>query len=313
MALKNYRAVSMGQSLGDAAIITFDWTGNTLKPLAPVNLHASRNTAGDVLIEWTRRSRIGGGMRPGSDVPLGEEEEVYLVEIYNGSTLVRSILAPKATINQTTQWTEVFDASSSLTIGADNSLSWTPIANDGIAASSQVFRGDFAAEFILSADDAPQLFGVYDATKALDSSSISGVQSVDYAYYTCLSPPNVRAQGLSTYTRTAAAGDHFLLERHGTVIRYYQNKQTSTAPVPFYESHTAVTDVTPLRAVAWFKPSGSNRGLAPSSIQFITQRAYLYTVGQQTADFGSAQSSVKVRIYQISSIVGRGEYTEATL
>jgi carbohydrate-binding DOMON domain-containing protein len=39
----------------------------------------------------------------------------------------------------------------------------------------------------------------------------------------------------------------------------------------------------------------------------------VYTSAQQVADFGSAQASVSVRLYQMSSIVGRGKPCIATL
>jgi len=38
-----------------------------------------------------------------------------------------------------------------------------------------------------------------------------------------------------------------------------------------------------------------------------------YTAGQQTTDFGSTQSSIDLIVYQVSSVVGRGFGTEATL
>jgi hypothetical protein len=38
-----------------------------------------------------------------------------------------------------------------------------------------------------------------------------------------------------------------------------------------------------------------------------------YTASDQTTDFGSAQSSIVFRIYQISAIVGRGRVYEVTL
>src|SRR5581483_9581807 len=44
-----------------------------------------------------------------------------------------------------------------------------------------------------------------------------------------------------------------------------------------------------------------------------TSPAATYTAAQQTADFGSAQSSVAVRVYQISATVGRGWPAPATL
>jgi hypothetical protein len=45
----------------------------------------------------------------------------------------------------------------------------------------------------------------------------------------------------------------------------------------------------------------------------ITAPAATYTAAQQTADFGSPQSSIAVRVYQLSAIVGRGRPAAATL
>ncbi|MEP3049280.1 MAG: hypothetical protein ABJL55_09780, partial [Roseibium sp.] len=45
----------------------------------------------------------------------------------------------------------------------------------------------------------------------------------------------------------------------------------------------------------------------------LTSPAYAYSVADQITDFGSAQVSVSIRIYQISGIVGRGTPEEKTL
>ena len=44
-----------------------------------------------------------------------------------------------------------------------------------------------------------------------------------------------------------------------------------------------------------------------------TSASVIYEATQQLADFGSLQASVKVRIYQISEIVGRGIVKEAII
>ena len=44
-----------------------------------------------------------------------------------------------------------------------------------------------------------------------------------------------------------------------------------------------------------------------------TNPNYTYTEAQQISDFGSSQSSIKFRVYQISSQVGRGHYSEVTV
>ena len=46
----------------------------------------------------------------------------------------------------------------------------------------------------------------------------------------------------------------------------------------------------------------------------LTSPAYTYTDAMQVADFGSAQTtSIKIRVYQMSSAVGRGHPAEETL
>jgi hypothetical protein len=38
----------------------------------------------------------------------------------------------------------------------------------------------------------------------------------------------------------------------------------------------------------------------------LTSSSAIYTAAQQTADFGSLQARVRVRVFQLSSTVGRG-------
>jgi len=49
------------------------------------------------------------------------------------------------------------------------------------------------------------------------------------------------------------------------------------------------------------------RTIAPQTPQAV------YTADQQTADFGAVQNAVKVAIYQLSALVGRGEPWTGTL
>ncbi|WP_330115599.1 hypothetical protein SA496_14105 [Pseudomonas sp. JS3066] len=44
-----------------------------------------------------------------------------------------------------------------------------------------------------------------------------------------------------------------------------------------------------------------------------TSPAATYTASEQNADFGSAQPAISLRIYQLSSVVGRGLPLEVTL
>jgi hypothetical protein len=60
-----------------------------LRPLSPVHLKARRGVDG-ITLSWIRRTRTGGDSW-GVDVPLGEEREVYEVDILSGATVVRTL------------------------------------------------------------------------------------------------------------------------------------------------------------------------------------------------------------------------------
>lgn len=91
-SLRYYRAVSAGQDITGAPSSKLTNTGNDIKPYAPKNVGGSLDGAGNWQITWTRRSRFGGGDgSTGSPLPLGEDKELYDLEILNGSTVVRTI------------------------------------------------------------------------------------------------------------------------------------------------------------------------------------------------------------------------------
>ncbi|HEY0130216.1 MAG TPA: hypothetical protein VGB57_02340, partial [Allosphingosinicella sp.] len=57
------------------------FAGEALRPLMPCHLAAATDAAGDLLMTWARRSRAGFEWANGRDVPLGEEQEKYLVSV----------------------------------------------------------------------------------------------------------------------------------------------------------------------------------------------------------------------------------------
>jgi hypothetical protein len=68
--------------------------------LPPVHLSASRDAAsGDVIFRWIRQTRIGGDGWEQVEVSLGETSEAYVLSIFDGTALKRTIAiaAPSAT------------------------------------------------------------------------------------------------------------------------------------------------------------------------------------------------------------------------
>jgi hypothetical protein len=56
-------------------------SGESLRPLAPVDLQTASDAGGNLAITWTRRSRSGFAWIDGIDAPLGEASEAYRVTI----------------------------------------------------------------------------------------------------------------------------------------------------------------------------------------------------------------------------------------
>lgn len=103
-----YKAVTSGSTLAKTTAQTFTNDGAGLRPYAPVHVGGGRDADGNVLIHWTRRSRISGEWRNGVDVPIGEDAERYEVEIWttDRSALKRTIsgvTSPTATYNAADQ------------------------------------------------------------------------------------------------------------------------------------------------------------------------------------------------------------------
>jgi hypothetical protein len=69
--------------------------GEAMRPPSPVHLHGERAAGGDISISWVRRSRSGWAWLSGSDTPLGEESEMYQIEL-SGAGLQRSISTSEA-------------------------------------------------------------------------------------------------------------------------------------------------------------------------------------------------------------------------
>ena len=80
------------------------FAGEGLKPLSPVHIRGSRS-GGDLNIAWVRRTRIGGDSWDFIDVPLGEAEGRYEIDILDGPTVKRTLTttSPSATYTATQQ------------------------------------------------------------------------------------------------------------------------------------------------------------------------------------------------------------------
>jgi hypothetical protein len=79
------KAVPPGVALSSVTAVQIEYTAESLKPYAPVDLQAEVES-GSTVVSWNRRSRFASspfGLAP----PLGEASESYDVELYDGVTL----------------------------------------------------------------------------------------------------------------------------------------------------------------------------------------------------------------------------------
>ncbi len=65
--------------------------GNGLRPYSPCHLRLERTPEGTVRARWIRRTRVDGDSWNGVEVPMGEEQERYLVQVRRGETILRSV------------------------------------------------------------------------------------------------------------------------------------------------------------------------------------------------------------------------------
>jgi hypothetical protein len=112
-----YRGVTVGQDPGVVNSQTFTIIGRDLMPYSPVHVKATRDGGNNLSLTWVRRTRIGGGSLSKDPVPLSEQSEAYEVDIFNGSTLVRSITglsSPAASYSAADQTTDFGSPQSSI-------------------------------------------------------------------------------------------------------------------------------------------------------------------------------------------------------
>lgn len=116
---RDYKAVTVGKTLGQTTAQSFTYSGVALQPLSPVHIKGERDGSDNLTISWTRRTRINGEWRDNVDVPLNEESERYAVDIMDGSNVVRTItglISPSATYTAVEQTTDFGSVQSSVTV-----------------------------------------------------------------------------------------------------------------------------------------------------------------------------------------------------
>ncbi len=89
----NWKVGPVGDDLASGNFVDAAVAGGlrARQPLSPVHLTARRAGDGSVSVSWVRRGRIDADGWDGSEIPLGEEREAYLVELMSGEEIMRSV------------------------------------------------------------------------------------------------------------------------------------------------------------------------------------------------------------------------------
>ncbi|MQT12315.1 baseplate multidomain protein megatron [Segnochrobactrum spirostomi] len=87
-----HRIVRPGTDIADetATAVEGATRGRGLRPFSPVHLRMRRD-GGDRVFTWIRRTRLGGDDWSAETVPLGEESELYRIEVVVGDAVVRRL------------------------------------------------------------------------------------------------------------------------------------------------------------------------------------------------------------------------------
>lgn len=130
-----FKPVTFGAALADSPATQITFQAASLRPYAPARPVCVAQGSGDLVFKWLRRARLANEWSDGADVPLDEASESYTVEIYNGSTLVRTATAASPT------WTYSASARNADGLGANTSLGFAVYQ-----MSATVGRGFAASE-----------------------------------------------------------------------------------------------------------------------------------------------------------------------
>ena len=105
--LLNWKFGPSARSLDDTSYRTVSYAPKAvgLRPYSPVHLGGEKEISGDITLTWTRRTRLpeSGDTWEGLDIPLGEELELYEVDIFNA--LGTAVLRTLQVTTQTTVYT----------------------------------------------------------------------------------------------------------------------------------------------------------------------------------------------------------------
>lgn len=312
---RNYKGVAVGQAVNDAVAVPFLFRGQSQRPLAPAQLQGNRSANGDLNITWVHRVRVNGQLRDYVGTQLSEEEEIYVVEIWNGSTLLRtSRVRAGRLFGEPIEWRSLRNKGIEPTVATDGSVTMNGLVST--LRSTQVFNGDFTFELGSNPTDDPIPQQLYIQTAGLESTS--GNKFFQFARPAGLGNSDcfisdIAANGstLLNVSVDATGPVRLYIQRLGSDLRVFRGALVATtAPVMI-----AQQDWSGGLTVTVLNQSDEHQDniLYQPRVAVPRSRSFLYSANMQTQDFGSPQSAITVKVYQESALTGAGDPAEGTL
>jgi hypothetical protein len=306
----DWTGVSNGQSLDDAAVIEdYAWSGQSRKPLSVVNVRGSRDSENDLLIEFEGRTRTGGGIRDDQGGAVNEEEEVYKVQILDGSgnpvdrsPLIVTVGMPQAAALNTyaSGNPDKFDHIDQHSV----SVTGTGVAVHGRALQTIWQTGNYIEATLMATGPAA-------ATLALLDNTLTTRYSISVV-------PATLSIGVNDGVSNIIVGDYdtgdevrLRISLSGTEVRFYLNYDGGSTPPLFTSPVPPSYPLIPGCTAA----SGSG-GTASVFKMFLTTRPYpktIYGHGQQSQDGYSPGDPIEMDIWQWSPVSGDGTKVRTVL
>lgn len=112
-ATRYFKAVALGGIVSQFTAVEQMQECNSLRHFSPCQLQAQRNSAGDIVLSWIRRTRAPFAILSTATAPLLDTQEVYEVEILNDaeSSVLRTITVSGATTTTYSNANQVTDFS----------------------------------------------------------------------------------------------------------------------------------------------------------------------------------------------------------
>ena len=284
-----YRAVTSGQSLGDAATVEHVWTGNSLRPYRVTDLTVTQGEGNDYIFSFFQATKG----------PLVDAASGFAIDIYDqtGGTMYRSMgVFPGLAI--ATLLSLVTGGSGGETIVDKNTLygsavldPWTTAAEstDQIVDTFSFVECEFADQG--GASGAIEL-GVFAPGDGITTGNMKfGLRYVESSallfVYVNGSPVASFDNSTNLYV---GAGKRQSIRFSGSEVRFYVDYRYGKQP--FYIAPGPSSFPYKIGATAGYLTAVKNINSSTARLQSI------YSESQQIADFGALAGSFMARVYQ---------------